>query len=83
MKNEIFKNNIKTWEGKFVILKQELRNGYFVFPKGLKMRINCCSTRKVHLESLKCECCGVIAIIELKERKSDYPAYFEFIEQGD
>lgn len=80
---DLFKEKIETWQGKLVRLKTDCRTGEHIYPKGLLMRIDCVSTKKVRLQTMPCATCGIVDFMIMKERKSAYAHYFEFVEESE
>lgn len=80
---DLFKEKMETWQGKLVRLKEDCTTGKHIYPKGLLMRIDCVSTKKVRLQTLPCATCGIIDFMTIKECKSAYAHYFEFVEESE
>ena len=80
---DLFKEKMETWEGKLVRLKEDCRTGEHIYPKGLLMRIDCVSTKKVRLQTMPCATCGIVDFMIIKEHKSAYAHYFEFVEESE
>lgn len=80
---DLFKEKMETWQGKLVRLKEDCTTGKHIYPKGLLMRINCVSTKQVKLQTMSCATCGIIDFMTIKECKSAYAHYFEFVEESE
>lgn len=57
---DLFKEKMETWQGKLIRLKIDCKTLEHTYPKGLLMRIDCVSTKKVRLQTMPCVACGII-----------------------
>lgn len=80
---DLFKEKMETWQGKLIRLKTDCITGEHIYPKGLLMRIDCISTKKVRLRTMPCATCGIIDFMVMKKLKSDYAYYFEFVDESE
>ncbi|WP_300706640.1 MULTISPECIES: hypothetical protein [Helicobacter] len=79
---DLFKEKMETWQGKLVRLKRDCTTGEHIYPKGLVMRIRSVSNVNVRLQTLPCSTCEIVGFMTLKECKSAYAHYFEFVEES-
>lgn len=80
---DLFKEKMETWQGKLVRLKIDCKTLEHTYPKGLLMRIDCVSTKKVRLQTTPCVTCGITSFMVIKKCKSAYAHYFEFVEESE
>ncbi|MCR2110885.1 hypothetical protein [Campylobacter upsaliensis] len=78
-----FKDKMETWKGKLVRLKRECSTGAYIFKKGTLMRVSSVNNVKVTLITLPCEACGVQASMTIKDKKTNYKSFFDFVEEKE